>query len=222
VSDPFELAELARRLANLIRVGTVAEADYARARLRIALGDITTGWLPFAVSRAGDDRSWSAPSIGEQVLVVCPSGDPVQGIVVGALYQAAHPAPADQVTIHRTVYEDGTVVEYDRAAHRLMVRVVGDLRVETAGRVEIAAEGPVAVSSAAEASITAQGPVSVSSEAQVSIAAPAVAMTGTGGNSATASLTGDFTLRGRLEVEGSIHATGDILADGSNSNHHTH
>ncbi|EOH0797538.1 phage baseplate assembly protein V, partial [Salmonella enterica subsp. enterica serovar Montevideo] len=33
---------------------------------------------------------------------------------------------------------------------------------------------------------------------------------------------GPATLNGDLEINGSAHATGNIFADGQNSNHHSH
>lgn len=112
----LRLAELERRLANLARIGTIAEADHAAARVRVAIGEILTGWLPWLAHRAGGDRAWWAPEVGEQVLVVSPGGDLAQGIVCPSLYSATSPAPADSPDIRREVYGDGLVIEHDRAA----------------------------------------------------------------------------------------------------------
>lgn len=114
----FELADLQRRLANLIRVGVVAELDEAAARVRVKAGGITTAWLPWLTTRAGGDRSWWAPEPGEQVLLLAPSGELAQAVVMPAIYQDAHPAPADVRSVRRVEYQDGTVVEYDREQHR--------------------------------------------------------------------------------------------------------
>ncbi|MDR2488296.1 MAG: phage baseplate assembly protein V [Desulfovibrio sp.] len=57
------------------------------------IGDVTTGWLPFAALRAGQDRTWHTPEPGEHVVVVCPCGDTKQGVVVGSVYRDPHPAP---------------------------------------------------------------------------------------------------------------------------------
>ncbi|MEE9357245.1 hypothetical protein [Candidatus Vondammii sp. HM_W22] len=39
----YELAEIERRLANLIRLGTVEQADYDKARVRVRSGELLTG-----------------------------------------------------------------------------------------------------------------------------------------------------------------------------------
>jgi phage baseplate assembly protein V len=110
----MDLAELDRRVANLLRIGTIAEADYASARARVKIGDILTGWLPWGTPRAGGDRSWWAPEVGEQVMVFSPGGDLAQGVVGSGLYSIAAPAPAASPEIRREVYADGLVIEHDR------------------------------------------------------------------------------------------------------------
>ena len=112
-----DMTEAERRLSNLVMLGQVAELDTVRARVRVQAGPITTGWLPFATVRAGQDRTWHPPEPGEQVLLVAPGGDLNQGVVVGSIYRADHPAPADSADISRTRFLDGAVMEYDRAQH---------------------------------------------------------------------------------------------------------
>lgn len=117
----FRVTELERRLANVMVKGTVVAADYAAGRVRVKSGDLTSDWLPWATLRAGQDRTWSAPDIGEQVIVVSPSGEPAAGVVLPALFSTAAPAPADKATVTRTVYGDGTVVEHDRETSAMAI-----------------------------------------------------------------------------------------------------
>ncbi|WP_282338499.1 phage baseplate assembly protein V [Pseudomonas sp. PS02288] len=111
--------ELARRLENLIRLGTVAEVDHAAARCRITAGNLTTNWLAWVALRAGASQDWDPPSIGEQCLVFSPSGDPAQGIALVGIYSEAHPAPANSATVRRRAYPDGALIQYDHASHML-------------------------------------------------------------------------------------------------------
>jgi len=110
-------AETERILANLIRVGVITELDDAKARVKVRTGGIITDWLPWLTHRASEDRSWWAPEPGEQVIVLSPYGDQSQAVVIPAIYHTAYPAPADKRTIRRTIYQDGTVTEYDRENH---------------------------------------------------------------------------------------------------------
>lgn len=146
-----ELADLRRRFENVARLGVIAEADYAAARVRVAIGALKTAWLPWLTHSAGGDRTWHAPEVGEQVLVIAPSGDLAQGLVLPAIFYASRPANAAAATIHRTTYADGAVIEYDRAAHTLKINIPGAITFTAAS---IALNAPTVTASGA---IIAQG-----------------------------------------------------------------
>jgi len=113
------IERIERQMHNIALLGTVADANYATARVKVAIGDLVTGWLPWLTHRAGNDVNWDAPEIGEQVLVLSPSGEIGNGIVVPAIYQDAHPANGNTPDTTNRTYQDGAVVSYDRAAHHL-------------------------------------------------------------------------------------------------------
>lgn len=150
------LSDLIRRMENLIRPGTVDAADYAAARVRVRSGDLLTDWIPWFTQRAGNDRDWWAPEEGEQVVLLCPSGDPAQGFALPAGFQQAHPAPANSADVHRREYADGSFVEYDRAAHRLIVTVNGgDVQLNATGNVDAAIGGNLEAIADGHAKVTA-------------------------------------------------------------------
>lgn len=129
--EHFSLTELDRRVSNLIQIGTVAETDYPQAKVKIKIGDIITHWLPWITTRAHDNKTWWSPEVNEQVLVLAPSGELMQAVVLPAIYSAAYAAPDDNPDIHKTVYKDGTLLQYDRANHVLTSNV------NSAGRIEL-------------------------------------------------------------------------------------
>ena len=51
--DGFNLNDLARRLANIIRLGQIFEIDYSVAKARIKIGDLETDWLPWITANSG-------------------------------------------------------------------------------------------------------------------------------------------------------------------------
>lgn len=118
--DEYSVGELQRQMANVIRIGKIVALDETNARVKVDVAGLVTDWLPWAVNRAGGNRTWSAPEIGEQVVVLAPYGDPGQGVVIPSIYQDNSPAPADSKDVDRTVYGDGTVTEYNRATHQLL------------------------------------------------------------------------------------------------------
>lgn len=132
MSLEVQLADLARRVANMIRLGRVAAIDFAGARVRVQAGDMLTGWLPWQVSRAGATRTWDPPSIGEQVMVISPSGEPAAGIVIPALYCNDQPAPDHRPSTHVIAFPDGARISYDHASSALDITGVATVRVVAA------------------------------------------------------------------------------------------
>jgi phage baseplate assembly protein V len=147
--DP--VSELQRQLGFLIRLGTVAEVDLAVARCRIDTGEIRTDFVPWFVPRTGETIEWSAPSIGEQVLLLSPGGDTHGAVALRGIYSDAFPAPDSAETRHLTRYKDGAIVEYDHASHALKATLPGG------GTAEITADGGV----------TVNGPLTVNGDTQI-------------------------------------------------------
>lgn len=121
VGNP-EMTDAERRLADVIKFGTVKEVDYAKARVKVTIGDPddddghnVTGWLPMAGGRARGDSDWHPLEEGERVVVLSESGELQNGIVMPAgIYSDDDPAPGDKAGLWRKKFQDGSVVEYDR------------------------------------------------------------------------------------------------------------
>lgn len=201
------VGDLERRLANLVRVGTIAQADYAKALVRVRCDDYQSGWLPWATRRAGGDVDWWAPEVGEQVMVVAPSGVLEHGFVVPALYSDAHAEPAASPDVHTVRYAGGDYITHDRAAGKWHLHVSGDVVIEAGGSALV--QTPSATIDApqthATGNVTVDGMLTVAGGMAIS-----------GGSESTATITGD------VQVNGNINATGSIMDAGGNSNHHTH
>jgi phage baseplate assembly protein V len=142
-------SDIERRVANTIRYGVIAEADYARARVRVRAGETLTDWIPFATARAGGDRTWHPVEVGEQVLLAAPHGDLRQAVVMGAVNSSPNPAPGDRATLSRTVYEDGTSITYDREAHSYSMDVnsAGGITINIGGSSIFLDDGKIMLSS---------------------------------------------------------------------------
>ncbi|QKL50910.1 phage baseplate assembly protein V [Ralstonia solanacearum] len=142
----MDTAELARLLENVIRLGTVAEIDYvATPRVRVKTGGLLTTWRPWAERRAGATRTWCPPTIGEQVLLLCPSGDPSNAIVLCGISTDDNDVPSHNPAETVTQYPDGALVRYNHATGVLSVlgvQAVDDsCRRHTAGGVEECNDG---------------------------------------------------------------------------------
>ena len=114
-------AELHRRLENLIRLGTIKTIHPAKpfTTVTVQIGQITTAKLRFLDLSAGDDKSWNPPSIGEEVVVLSPSGVLEMGIVIAGLSNDQNPAPADDLNKNIRIFSDGCLISYDVSSHAL-------------------------------------------------------------------------------------------------------
>ena len=129
-----DLSDLLRLLQNLIRLGAIAEVKGAKARVQFG-PTLTTESLNWSTLRAGSKRIWSAPTIGEKVIVFSPGGDLTRGSNVPALYSQEFDAPESSDIIHTTHSADGVVAQYDHAAHALTAPLPGGTATITANKV---------------------------------------------------------------------------------------
>lgn len=114
--------ELPAALSNMIRLGTVMAVQPLPPRVRVMSGDIQTDWIRWGEQRAGADIStWTPPSKGEQVVLLCPEGDIAQAIVICSLPSDDQPPAGSATGLQRTRYADGTQVDYDSNTSTLTV-----------------------------------------------------------------------------------------------------
>lgn len=115
-------ADLQRLIENLIRIAEISDVDYddpENPQCRCLVGDIKTNWLSVGHTRMGVVKDWNPPSVGEQVVLVSPSGDLSQAVIIAALSSNANPSPETDPKKPKRTYPDGAVIEYDYQAHKL-------------------------------------------------------------------------------------------------------
>ncbi len=132
-------------IANLIRIGTVERVDLARARARVRLGnDLVTDDLAW-LSAAGDTKTWRPPTIGEQVIVLSPSGELAAGVILAGMYRASKPAPSTMPD-NQVVFADGSKVTWEDS--KLRIEAAGDLTITAVDNLTIEAGGDLVVRAA--------------------------------------------------------------------------
>lgn len=122
-------ADLQRRLANLVRMGTIADVDHGSTPplVRVLLsGEEPSEWRPYLELRAGKTGTWNPPTVGESVLFLSPDGLTEGGFALPGLPTQSHPTPSSDPNKTVTKYPDGAVFEYDHAAHKLKVTLPAD------------------------------------------------------------------------------------------------
>lgn len=115
----MSISDILRRLANLIRLGTIAAVDHEAERCTVKTGGLTVPGRPWLALRAGASSDWDPPTVGEQCILLSPSGETAQGIALIGLYSRQRPAPSKSANLRRRTYPDGAVIDYDHASHSL-------------------------------------------------------------------------------------------------------
>lgn len=208
------LADMERRLANMVRIGTIDQLDEAGRRLRVQAGGNRTAWLPWPAEIGRNFRRWRPLRQGQQVVLLAPSGDLAQAVIVGMLYSADVPAPDDSPDVDLILFDDGTRLEYDSGAHTLTAEIKGSAVIKT--------DAALTATVGTDAMVTAGGSISATAASQISLAAPNISLTGAvtiaGPLSAVPGAAGGgATLQGGMEITG-----GDVTADGYSLKLHRH
>lgn len=176
------------------RRGLVTEVDAATARVRVQLPDadgVVTDWLPVVAPVALGARFYGLPRVGSQVVVLLDE-HLEDGVVVGAIYSKADPAP---ISAPRTLYlelEDGTKITLDPEASLVRVETPGQLQAQAGGNVTVQAGGNATVNADGDATVQAGGKATVQAASEIDLTAPVVKVSGI------------------LQVAGAIQANGGI------------
>lgn len=113
--------EILRLIRNLIRTGVVTQVDTVQGLCRVQTGGIETAWLNWLTSRAGRARTWWAPSVGEQVLLLAVGGELDTAFVLPAVFSDDCPAPSASADAWHVTFPDGAVMEYEPETSALTV-----------------------------------------------------------------------------------------------------
>ncbi|PIT68275.1 phage baseplate assembly protein V [Bartonella tribocorum] len=174
-----EITDLKRRVANMVVVGEISHVDHKNARYRVKTGNLISDWIPDTQARAGKTCSYEGRDVGEQVIVVSSSGDLSQGVIVGSIHTDANQA-ADKGNIHKTLYPDGTSLEYDdeqntytlniKSGGKFILTISDGVSLKgDAGKLELSAPEGIKITSERDLSLKARGNISVKAEGNISL-----------------------------------------------------
>ncbi len=81
-----------------------------------------TDWLQWLTHRAGRSRTWWAPSVGEQVLILVPwAVNSTRRSFCRGIYSGDNPAPSTSADALHIRFPDGAVIEYEPETSALTV-----------------------------------------------------------------------------------------------------
>lgn len=106
MSNPFvdiihQIQELDRRVQSMVRFGRVKEVNPQRAQVRFEDGAVqTSDWVDWQEPGSGRVRSWTAPKVGQEVVILSPSGELGQAIAMPGSYNRENRAPSSDPDEH--------------------------------------------------------------------------------------------------------------------------
>ncbi len=124
-------AEDQRKTANLIKQGNIAQSDPA-GRVRVRIGSLITDWLPYFVPFAGGVSVHRPPSVGENCLVLSPSGETAAGLVLCGLMSDQFPQPSNSADETIIRFPDGASIRYNHASGSLDASGIKTITVQAA------------------------------------------------------------------------------------------
>jgi phage baseplate assembly protein V len=84
-------------IGDLIRRGTIRSVDLGAGLAVFEAGEIVSPPLPWIEVAAGAFRTWTPPSMGEQVVLLCPEADIEGGMILRGLLSNQFPKPSDSM-----------------------------------------------------------------------------------------------------------------------------
>ncbi|MFT0517054.1 phage baseplate assembly protein V [Pseudomonas faucium] len=158
-----------RMLACLVIPCRVVAVDLAAARVRVSDGSgWTSAWLRWHAQAAGQARHWRAPSVGEQGVLLSPSGEPAQGSFIAGLYGNAGGAADNRGHVEVWRFADGGSLSYDwQASHYAIQLPGGNATIQVGASTVQVSDGAISLQAAAislTGKVTVDGPLQVSGD----------------------------------------------------------
>lgn len=197
-----------------IKYGVISDVKTGYAKVFFAEDNISTDWWPvLRRTSLKDKESWPL-NVQEHVACIC-DVRMEDGVILGAIHNDQDAADSGAgATKFRKVFEDGTILEYDKGAHQLTATVKG--------KADIIADNDVTVNS--------QTKIKAIATVEADITAPLVKITGNltitgnlafGGTMSGPSGSGFSFSSNKLNVK-DIDATGDVKAGAISLKDHVH
>lgn len=214
----YAVSETDRLLSGMLMAGVIEAVDYQRGRVRVRSGDWVSSWLPWGAQAAGQVRHWRPPSVGEQALILSPSGQPEQGMVLAGFYTDQHGQGNDnRANLTAQSWPDGAREHYDHEAHEYQLSVpAGGRIVLSIGATSLVLQDGGTTLSTPQLLVESADSTFTGTVLVKKLLTYLKGLLGKGGGGAGASI------EGNIQINGSITASGSVMDGGGNSNHHSH
>ena len=202
----------------MFKYGNISEVKSGYAKVSFQEDDIVSDWLPVIVRKTKTDKESWPLEINEHV--VCLVDEYCNdGVILGAIVSDTDsPDSGESAGKFRKLFSDGTLLEYDKNAHKLTVNVQGSLEATTTGAAKIDAGTTLDANAATKATVTAPdialtGNVVITGTATISgaLAAASISTVPGGGGDGSMNITGDISLSGKIAATGELSGS-DVKA----------
>lgn len=212
----------------IMKVGEVTSLDCEHCRVRATFDDEdgkTSYWLPVLQRKTLEDKDYSMPDLGEDVLCVFFNEGEEDGFVLGSFYADEVTPPENSEDKRCVKFKDGTLISYDRASHELITQIGSTRIFANQEKIRIEAPDSIDCSAGKNTDIVSGSETNISGGSAVNIKAPVLTLT-MGSTKMTLSsgaasietdnlvFRGNMTVTGNLSVKGDIDGTGNISAGG--------
>ena len=119
----YELQQTKTRLERMLQTGVVEAIHAEDGLVDATIDDITLERIPLYTTRAGADKTYWMPSVGEQGLVLAPSGNLANAMFFPALNSTENPVPETDANLVVRVWEDGAKESYDKGKHEYIFQI---------------------------------------------------------------------------------------------------
>lgn len=186
MNNSLSISEVERRLHSMLRVATIIEADHSSNRYRVQDGELESGWVFAATGNAMNVKTWLPYAVGEEVVMLCLSGEFQQGIIIAAFNTNENPAPDSNPNVWSITFGDSGKISYNASTGLMQLVAVGDIIASAGGSIMANADDSI-------------------------IATAASSITATAGDSATIKAP-SITLDGDVMVNGTVTSSTAVLA----------
>jgi len=157
------------RYRNAVVIGKVVKLECTDkgANMRVQMPEkldrkgnpLITKPIPMLQVSAGGKRSFAMPRIGQNVLMVKRSNGTGDYLAVGHFYTSNDPPPVTDPMLDYTVYDDGSIKQFDASKGTETHTLKGDTVWNNDGKAQLSFKGDVLIHS--DGTVTIEGPTQI-------------------------------------------------------------
>ena len=188
------------KYTDAIRIGKISSINPGNGTAQVTFEDrdgIVSGDLQIMAACTLGDKWYNMPTVGERVCVLMYPEAPSKGCILGSFYSDNRLPPIGDKNKVYVKFEDDTLIEYDKEAHKLTIRI------ESGGEksIDIIAESDV--------NVMTNGNAKVEAAKDIELAAENITITGKAAINLVVGGTKIMLTPGDISVEGDINQNGE-------------